>query len=256
MHGSQLSLSVSRLSDSIVNALESQRRFDNQIPTAERAYYRRLRYNVRLCDDWAMQQRAKATREAVLNAAAKVFALRGYTSATIAEILAESGVTKGAAYFHFDSKEDLARAIVNEQLSWMAKQPEAQELGLQASVDLSYKFAEALQSNPVVRASIRLTLERNTFEDRPGEQNPYCGWITQVSNSLEPDVSSGVLRIPAPDAAYLIVSMLTGTQLVAEALTRRADLIERVHFLWVSILPALVSSSDSGIDIRPPRSRK
>src|SRR5438067_2304986 len=49
------------------------------------------------------------------SAAAAVFGRRGYGLASIAEIAAESGMTKGALYFHFPSKDDLARAVIEEQ---------------------------------------------------------------------------------------------------------------------------------------------
>ncbi len=55
-----------------------------------------------------MQDRAILTRQAILTAAAGVFEERGYRAATISEILARAGVTRGALYFHFPSKEDLA----------------------------------------------------------------------------------------------------------------------------------------------------
>jgi len=57
----------------------------------------------------AQQERAVRTRRAVLEAAAAVFAERGYAAATIGEILARAQVTKGALYFHFDSKAALAQ---------------------------------------------------------------------------------------------------------------------------------------------------
>lgn len=59
----------------------------------------------------AQQERAVRTRRAVLEAAATVFADHGYTAATVADILKTAGVTKGALYFHFDSKEALARGF-------------------------------------------------------------------------------------------------------------------------------------------------
>ena len=65
----------------------------------------------------AQQERAVRTRRAVLEAAAGVFAERGYAAATIAEILNRAGVTKGALYFHFDSKAALARGVLEERIS-------------------------------------------------------------------------------------------------------------------------------------------
>jgi AcrR family transcriptional regulator len=47
--------------------------------------------------------RGVATRAFLLQVAAEVFAERGYTEATMAELIARSGLTKGAFYFHFST---------------------------------------------------------------------------------------------------------------------------------------------------------
>ena len=61
------------------------------------------------------QDRAKATREAIINGAAAVFEEHGYGSASLTQVSEAAGVTKGALYFHFKSKDDLARAVIEEQ---------------------------------------------------------------------------------------------------------------------------------------------
>ena len=58
-----------------------------------------------------MSRRAPAvrdTKERVLNAALEVFAARGYHAATVEEIAERAGMTKGAVYYWFRDKEDLA----------------------------------------------------------------------------------------------------------------------------------------------------
>lgn len=47
------------------------------------------------------------TRERLLDAAARVFELKGYEGATIAQIAREAGVTSGAIYAHYASKAEL-----------------------------------------------------------------------------------------------------------------------------------------------------
>ncbi|HUO70192.1 MAG TPA: helix-turn-helix domain-containing protein [Solirubrobacteraceae bacterium] len=62
-----------------------------------------------------------ATRAFLLQTAAEVFAERGYADTTMAELIARSGLTKGAFYFHFASKEQLALAVIDEkQRQWLA----------------------------------------------------------------------------------------------------------------------------------------
>lgn len=58
------------------------------------------------------QERAKRTRAAIVESAAVEFGKRGYAAASINTILEGSHATKGAMYFHFSSKEDLARAVL------------------------------------------------------------------------------------------------------------------------------------------------
>ena len=64
--------------------------------------------------------RGDRSRAAILDAAETVFAERGYTAASLNEIIRASGLTKGGFYFHFPSKRDLALAVVVEhQRRWM-----------------------------------------------------------------------------------------------------------------------------------------
>jgi len=62
------------------------------------------------------QQRKEETRSRILEAAYRVFARRGYEAATVEEITDECGIAKGALYSHFDSKEELFRTILLDQV--------------------------------------------------------------------------------------------------------------------------------------------
>ncbi|HEY3829993.1 MAG TPA: TetR/AcrR family transcriptional regulator [Solirubrobacteraceae bacterium] len=61
-------------------------------------------------------QRAR-TRARLLEAAARVYARRGFAGATLEEVASEAGFTKGAVYAHFGSKENLLLALVEEHLA-------------------------------------------------------------------------------------------------------------------------------------------
>ena len=56
-------------------------------------------------------QHVEATRRAVLAAARRAFGSKGYAQASVDEIAAAAGVTKGAVYHHFSGKEALFRAV-------------------------------------------------------------------------------------------------------------------------------------------------
>jgi AcrR family transcriptional regulator len=61
------------------------------------------------------ERRAQETQDLILNAAYSVFARRGYGGATVDEILSEAGVSKGAFYHHFPTKEAVFQALLTER---------------------------------------------------------------------------------------------------------------------------------------------
>jgi AcrR family transcriptional regulator len=56
------------------------------------------------------------TRRLLLDAAAKLIAERGYNGASVNDVLATAGLSKGAFYWHFKSKDDLLFALLDERL--------------------------------------------------------------------------------------------------------------------------------------------
>jgi TetR/AcrR family transcriptional repressor of nem operon len=65
----------------------------------------------------ALSEKAQATRNRILAAATKLFYLHGYNATGLDKILKEAGVTKGNFYYHFKSKEALALASLDSQLT-------------------------------------------------------------------------------------------------------------------------------------------
>lgn len=56
---------------------------------------------------------AHDTRERIITSAARVFARKGYHGASLDEVAADAGLTKGAVYWHFQSKADLFLALLD-----------------------------------------------------------------------------------------------------------------------------------------------
>jgi AcrR family transcriptional regulator len=70
-------------------------------------------------EKWTPDRRRQRTREALLDAAASVFAKRGFHGASLDEIAETAGYTRGAIYKHFADKEELLHEVcvrLNERL--------------------------------------------------------------------------------------------------------------------------------------------
>lgn len=61
-------------------------------------------------------ERREQTREALLEAAAQLFAVNGVHATTLDAVAEAAGLTKGAVYSNFDGKDDLVRALIGRQL--------------------------------------------------------------------------------------------------------------------------------------------
>ncbi|QFQ97798.1 TetR/AcrR family transcriptional regulator [Streptomyces phaeolivaceus] len=185
----------------------------------------------------AQQERAVRTRRAVLEAAATVFADYGYTAATVADILKTAGVTKGALYFHFDSKEALARGVLEVQAD--QRLPE-QEIKLQEMVDIAMSVAHRLRLDPVLRAGARLSADP-TGRKHYGSAWPL--WVDALTEIVTRAHERGetLSHVVPREVAELVVSAFNGVQLYAQLETDLEDVEYRVSVLLQHLLPSIAS---------------
>jgi AcrR family transcriptional regulator len=202
----------------------------------------------------AQQQRAVRTRQAILLAAAKVFEERGYQAATIAEILGAAGVTKGALYFHFASKEELALGILSEQDRHETVPSRACKV--QELVDSGMLHAYRLQTDPLVRAGVRLTLDQRA--DGLDRSGPFLRWGDAMRALLDAAQAQGELphTIPA-ESAETLVGSFAGVQAMSHAVCNYQDLQRRISVMLRHVLPSIVLSSVlASVDLSDNRGEK
>ncbi|MFC4603522.1 TetR family transcriptional regulator [Rhodococcus kronopolitis] len=115
------------------------------------------------------QERARKTRAAIVEAAATEFARRGYAAASVNAILEGSHATKGAMYFHFESKEELARAVLRVALE---RYTETTERWTRVDADpfqvlhgIIVELADRFARDVIVQAEFRLIVEPEFFRE-------------------------------------------------------------------------------------------
>ncbi|WP_335936547.1 ScbR family autoregulator-binding transcription factor [Streptomyces sp. PTD5-9] len=183
------------------------------------------------------QERAVQTRESILRAAAEVFDEFGFAGASINRILKRAGVTSGAMYHHFESKEALARALMNAQSETIV--PWLESTGLQRLVDTTLIWSYQLQTDPMLRAGVRLTGEQATFGMQ--DPSPYRAWTEIMVDCLAAAAERGELQpgVEPQAVAEFVVESCTGMQTVATVASGRKDLGDRVTRMWHLLLPGI-----------------
>ncbi|RBY94525.1 TetR/AcrR family transcriptional regulator [Blastococcus sp. TBT05-19] len=185
-----------------------------------------------------------ATRRLIVEAAATLFSTRGYATASLNDIVAGTGMTKGAVYWHFPSKEDIALEIVRQMYaSWppmlaevMAAHPDA----LDALVACTYKAADQFSSDLTTQAAKRLLAELPP-EAMAKLPQPYVGWQGALCSLITEGQRRGEINraVEAEGTAQAIVASFFGMQQVSWELTGRRDLLARLENFWKLVLPQL-----------------
>ncbi|MBJ2119526.1 TetR/AcrR family transcriptional regulator [Arthrobacter sp. MSA 4-2] len=192
-----------------------------------------------------IQQRARATRESILAGAAAVFEKEGYGMASLARVAEEASVTKGALYFHFRSKDELARAVIAAQHArGMERSAAVVAEGrppLESMILIIRGFGQDSLNEPIVRAGIRLTFEASAFGQDVAE--PYRHWTEALESMTRTARDEGWLHAEVDPGSFarLLVASVAGIQMVSGILAGRRDLMERLEEMWAAFLPGILA---------------
>ncbi|TLQ42487.1 ScbR family autoregulator-binding transcription factor [Streptomyces marianii] len=206
----------------------------------------------------AQQERAVRTRQAILEAAGAVFAERGYGSTRISDVYQRAGMTKGAFYFHFSSKEQLAQEVLDTQMvSQTGHLPGyAREVKLQEAVDSALLVAHRLHFDSLLQGSIRLSIDQGSDLDR---RPPYQAWVDFQTEVLGEAKERGELLPDVDVRMYgeLLVGVFSGVQIMSGVMTGWDDLEERIANLYSILMPLIATPETlAELDISPDLGRR
>ncbi len=167
------------------------------------------------------------TRERLLQAAFQQVYRYGFQSAGIDTILATTNVTKGALYYHFESKEALGHAIVDEIVAKLVR--DRWLLPLERSkdkdpIDVLIGILQAIPTRPRdVRAGcplVNLAQEMSPLDERFRKrlERLFLAWQEGVATLLRKGQSQGTVRrdLNADEAASFLVAMVEGYEVLAK----------------------------------------
>ncbi|KOG27889.1 ScbR family autoregulator-binding transcription factor [Streptomyces resistomycificus] len=190
------------------------------------------------------QLRAEQTRATIITAAADLFDRQGYESTSLSDIVEHAQVTKGALYFHFAAKEDLAHAIMELQSRasrQMANETDSRGYSsLEALVRITFGIARLSVEDPIPRAGLRLAT--GGVAVRAPLRHPFTEWLDIASRRLLGAVKESDLH-PDTDvdaAAHSLVCSFVGTRVVSRHLEPVTRQPRRLAEMWHLLIRGMV----------------
>lgn len=193
----------------------------------------------------ASQSRAVETRQKLLEAAAELFAANGYLETTPKNIAEAAGLTTGALYYHFKSKEDIADAII-EQGSADISQTLAGSLdtpgsGIEKVLAVEFATVDLVNRDPLQRVKFHLgmSLGGHSSSAREAYRDRMEAFSTAVAVAMhDSELRDGVTR---KNAGELLWIASTGAQLMSDALEETgAALFDRLAMALKTALRTIV----------------
>jgi len=153
-------------------------------------------------------------RDLLLNAAIEVFAKKGSTMATIADVAKKARVALGTVYVYFNSKDDLLqncmKEIINTEIATIIKNT----ADIPDPMDRLYAFfmhhVELVKNKPYIARFLAVEARQNeNFSKRNPGYNPLHQYIDFVKEITRKAIEDKKIQAIDPDAmAFLLVGAM------------------------------------------------
>lgn len=167
------------------------------------------------------------TRERLLKAGYREVYRCGFQSASIDSILAATNVTKGALYHHFESKEALGYAIIDEVVAtfprdrWLLPLERNED---KDPIDSLISIVQALPAGPKDLSGgcplVNLAQEMSQLDEqfRKRLETIFRGWQEGVARALRRGQSQGTVRrdLAPGETATFLIAMVEGYEVLAK----------------------------------------
>jgi len=189
------------------------------------------------------QARAEATRQRIVDAAVSLFSEKGYGETGLADVLQRAGVTKGAFYYHFDSKDELAAAVIDQFQATIREafrktvDPPAAP-ALENIIRGTFTVAWLIETDPAVRVGNELSQSLGQISEAGSRvfQQTTVAFVDEVKKAF----AAGDIRNDADpdDVGEVIWIGVIGCQFLSAAIGD--SLVDRLARAWRLLLRAIV----------------
>ncbi len=178
-------------------------------------------------------EQREATRRRLIAVARDLFASEGYAQAATEEIVSRAGVTRGALYHHFGSKQGLFVAVLEDVLRDVAAQVEA---AANAEADAWRQLVAG--SHAFLRAAVDPHMQQIALIDAPA----VLGWDTwrEIDATHAQQMLLDVLQNLQESGQIAVASPAAATALLSGAMNEAA--------LWIARSPEQDVALNEAID--------
>jgi AcrR family transcriptional regulator len=196
------------------------------------------------------QARSEATRRKIIDSAVDLINEIGYPAAGLNDIIERAELTKGALYYHFDSKEALATAIIEEGseslLGAFRAAGRSGSPSMENVIHGTFVITEVIGTDNVVRAGSRLLRTFGAFN--PAAKKVFQMLVDELGEHVTRAIAEGDLRadLKPESTSGAIVAAMLGDELLSSALSDGEDLRARFTRSWELLLPAIIADESLG----------
>jgi AcrR family transcriptional regulator len=172
-------------------------------------------------DDMTEHRSHDERADQILNAARDCFLEKGYFATRMDEIARESGLSKGGIYFHFDSKKDIFRTLVEQEyeeamaLLEGAYDSDESEAPTEMFAEVGHLFTERFATTDAPRfMAIIAEMALRDEEIRQMLLELQHNYIERTADVLETGIEQGHVRqeVDPESAAILLKAIIDGIE--------------------------------------------
>jgi TetR/AcrR family transcriptional repressor of nem operon len=178
------------------------------------------------------------TKEKLLAVSRNLMMAKGYNATTVEEICKEAGVTKGAFFYHFKTKEDLGMSVLNDY--WQTRQHQFaasdwmhSDKPLQQIQEFLRLVADVFMHDPDGISCLAGSFTQELATTHPAFQEKCAALFTEWAEQIRP-----VLGASSGDADLLadhIIAVIEGALILAQARQNPQVIEEQLSLLARSL---------------------
>ena len=197
------------------------------------------------------QARAEITRANIVDASRELFARSGYAGTSISDITAAAGASKGAVYFHFTSKDEIAEVVLEDwAVSHRDRLARAAQTGASPLHQLAmvcYDTAANGSQQVATYAALRLMIDLGDTDRADDPVRAICAqWAASFETLIGRAMDEGQLggRMDAHALGRFVCSALMGS-VVSSTITGCRKQHERN---MSQLMAGVLASADPSVD--------